>query len=94
MALRTGFYLVGNTVEIDTAFRDVDGQPITVGGIIIKVKKPDGAVQSFNISNPNNSVAMDLIPDQIGRWIVRIECAAPSPTAVEGYFEVVPSRVL
>jgi hypothetical protein len=94
MALRTGFFLVGNTVEIDVDFRNSVGQSITAGGIIIKIKKPDSALETFIIDAPDSSVAMNLIPDLIGRWFVRIECATPLNTATEGYFEVVPSRVI
>lgn len=94
MSIRQGYYLIGNTVEIVSSFKDETGATMEASGVTIFIKKPDKTVQEFPVSAINGTVTMDYIPNQIGLHIVRIECDEPTPTAKESSFEVVASRVI
>jgi hypothetical protein len=92
MSIRQGVYLIGQTAEVGGSFDAAEG--VTISGVSLIVKKPDGTSATFPLTPVANAVSMDITTDMPGKWLVRLQCTGPTPSAVEGSFLVVPSAVL
>lgn len=92
MSNRQCHYLEGNTATISGKFDIEDNFP--VGLVTLTILRPDKTKTTQNITAVNNQIELDIVPDMVGRWHVRISCEEPRPTAIEQSFIVVKSAVL
>ncbi len=96
MSIRQGVFRIGETIEISAIFTNDQGLPaddIGGGRLIIKYPPPSNTVTTQNIIPVDGMVELDIKPQEIGTYKVRIECDLPSPTVREAKFEIVDSMV-
>lgn len=95
MSIRPGVFRVGETVEITGVITNTLGEPATnASGVKLTLRRPQtDSVLEFTLVPVGGVVGMDIEPNEIGTWKVRLECEDPTPTVREGKFEVVDSIV-
>src|SRR5689334_12293064 len=97
MSIRQGVFRVGETIEISAIFTNEQGQPAdNIGGarLIIKYPPPSNEVRETQVIPVDGVIQLDIKPEEIGTYKVRIECDLPSPTVREAKFEIVDSMVV
>ena len=90
--------LVGNRRRLIGLFYDVDGVPSNPSDVKCRVRKPDGSVQIYLITDVTNDQPgrwhIDVNLDQGGAWTFRWEGTGTMTTAEEETFIVESSRVI
>lgn len=94
MSIRQGYYLLGDTVQINGTFKNSANEIVDAGNVSLIVKTPEGTNRTYALNPVDGEFAMDVAADIPGKWRVRLECTLPKPSAIEGSFIVVPSAVL
>lgn len=90
----SGEYDIGDLAEVDLTLSDLDGDPTNATSITLKVRRPDGTVDTYTfgdggtISNPSTGVYTARINlTAAGRWDYRWETDEPQ-SAEEGMLMV------
>lgn len=94
MSIRPGVFWEGEKVEISATFVETDGTPMNATGVILRFRRPDKTLDEIPLTATEGKIGLDYLPNMVGTWYFRLTCEAPTPSVMEGKFEVVASTVL
>jgi hypothetical protein len=83
---------LGSSVDVTAEFVDDAGAPVTVSGVTMTAREPDGAVYSWTEGTLTESSPgvwfRRLTPPVLGSWLVTVACASPAPETAAAYLDV------
>jgi hypothetical protein len=87
-------YWQGQSVELRVLFLSADGVPLSAGGTVFRVKKPDGSLVTVAATQDParaNEWIGYVVADQAGTWAVKASCTTPRPAVEQQSFTVMVS---
>lgn len=97
----TNIYITGEVVRLTNAITDTAGAAADPGVLRLKIKPPQGVLQSYVfgvdaiiVKDSAGSYHADLQLSLAGTWYWRWESDAPNPGAAESEATVAASKVL
>lgn len=84
----------GDVIVVRGTLTDEDGTPVTNATVTARAIPPSGTEESLGSADHEGAgvYAVNLEPDEEGRWEVRFDSAAPTKAAAEGVVYVRETR--
>jgi hypothetical protein len=85
---KPNFYDIGDVVEMNASFTDLDGAPATPESVTCTVRAPDGTESTPEVTGTANPYTAECEPDQHGTWWYAFDGGPDVKASAENCFVV------